>query len=440
MANIEPVSKADRNLNGWDFFVLWAGAAVSLAEIWAGGLLVPLGLGLGLWAILLGHLIGNTPFALGGLIGSRWGIPTMVSLRPSFGVRGSYGAAALNVIQLVGWTAIMLIVCGAAADTLSKAYGFSSPTLWVLAAGVVTTLWAAVGHRGWKWLQRISVLALLALCLGMTYVLFNRYGWRMLSEIPKGKELPFMVGMDLVIAMPISWLPLVSDYSRFAKDSRSSFWGTWIGYFLISSWMYSLGLAASLATKSTDPSAVVMNLMLEFGWAIPALLIVLLSTFTTTFLDIYSTAISTLTIVPRIGERLGIILGGLLGTALALVFPGLLQYEHFLLFIGAMFCPIFGIVLTDYFFVRGPRISLEDLYRKDGIYWFSKGINPVAVIGWLVGFAVYLGFSPLLLEKIFGIQWAFPWPLGSSLPSLIVAGLIYGPLMRLFYGGGEEKK
>jgi len=125
---------------------------------------------------------------------------------------------------------------------------------------------------------------------------------------------------------------------------------------------------------------------------------------------------------------------------LALVFPGLLQYEHFLLFIGAMFCPIFGIVLTDYFFVRGPRISLEDLYRKDGIYWFSKGINPVAVIGWLVGFAVYLGFSPLLLEKIFGIQWAFPWPLGSSLPSLIVAGLIYGPLMRLFYGGGEEKK
>lgn len=440
MVSIEPVPRGERNLSGWDFFVLWAGAAVSLAEIWAGGLLVPLGLWLGLWAILLGHLIGNTPFALGGLIGSRWGIPTMVSLRPSFGVRGSYWAAALNVIQLVGWTAIMLIVCGAAADTLSKAYGFSSPTFWVLAAGVVTTLWAAVGHRAWKWLQRISVLALLTLCLGMTYVLFNRYGWRMLSEIPKGKELPFMVGMDLVIAMPISWLPLVSDYSRFAKDSRSSFWGTWIGYFLISSWMYFLGLAASLATKSTDPSAVVMNLMLEFGWAIPALLIVLLSTFTTTFLDIYSTAISTLTIVPRIGERLGIILGGLLGTALALVFPSLLQYEHFLLFIGAMFCPIFGIVLTDYFFVRGSRIALEDLYRKDGIYGFSKGINPVAVIGWLVGFTVYLGFSPLLLEKIFGIQWTLPWPLGSSLPSLIVAGLIYGPLMRLFYGGGEEKK
>ncbi len=88
MPGIEPIPEKERNLGGWDFFLLWAGAAVSLAEIWAGGLIVPLGLGLGIWAILLGHLIGNTPFALGGLIGSRWGIPTMVSVRPSFGIRG----------------------------------------------------------------------------------------------------------------------------------------------------------------------------------------------------------------------------------------------------------------------------------------------------------------------------------------------------------------
>lgn len=132
---IEPISKEERNLGGWDFFLLWAGAAVSLAEIWAGGLIVPLGLGLGLWVILLGHLIGNTPFALGGLIGSRWGIPTMVAVRPSFGIRGSYFAAALNVIQLIGWTAVMLIICGAAADAISRSYGFSNPTLWIVVSG-----------------------------------------------------------------------------------------------------------------------------------------------------------------------------------------------------------------------------------------------------------------------------------------------------------------
>jgi len=422
---IEPIPKEERNLGGWDFFLLWAGAAISLAEIWAGSLIVPLGLGLGLWAILLGHLIGNTPFALGGLIGSRWGVPTMVSVRPSFGIRGSYFAAALNVIQLIGWTAVMLIVCGQAADAISKFFGFSNLNLWILLSGVITTLWALVGHRIWKWLQRISVIALLILCLAMTYVVFQQYGWANLSQIPRKRDFPFMVGMDLVIAMPISWLPLVSDYSRFAKDSKSSFWGTWISYFMISSWMYLIGLMASLATQSPDPSGVVMGLMLKFGWAIPALIIVLFSTFTTTFLDIYSTAISGLNIFPKLGERAGILIGGIFGIIVAIIFPTLLNYEHFLLFIGAMFCPLFGIVLVDYFFLRRGGIDLVDLYRRDGKYWFWKGINPLAIIAWAIGFAIYLGFSPMLMEKVLGIKAAFPWPLGSSLPSMIVAGLIY---------------
>jgi putative hydroxymethylpyrimidine transporter CytX len=234
-----------------------------------------------------------------------------------------------------------------------------------------------------------------------------------------------MVGMDLIIAMPISWLPLVSDYSRFAKDSKSSFWGTWIGYFMISSWMYSIGLMATLATQSPDPSDVVMNLMLKFGWAIPALIIVLFSTFTTTFLDIYSTAISGLNIFPKLGERNGVILGGILGTATALLFPAILDYEHFLLFIGAMFCPMFGIVLVDYFLVRRGSIEPEDLYEEGGRYWFRRGVNPYAILAWAIGFAVYLGFSPMLMEKVLKIKAALPWPIGSSLPSMILAGLIY---------------
>jgi NCS1 family nucleobase:cation symporter-1 len=79
----------------------------------------------------------------------------------------------------------------------------------------------------------------------------------------------------------------------------------------------------------------------------------------------------------------------------------------------------------DYFFLRRGGIDLVDLYRRDGKYWFWKGINPFAIIAWAIGFAIYLGFSPMLMEKVLGIKAAFPWPLGSSLPSMIVAGLIY---------------
>jgi len=217
----------------------------------------------------------------------------------------------------------------------------------------------------------------------------------------------------------------VADYSRFAKNSKSCFRGTWIGYFAVSSWMYLLGLAASLATKSPDPSGVVMNLMVQFGWAIPALLIILFSTFTTTFLDIYSTAVSSLNIFPKLGERMGILIGGILGTAIALLFPSLLNYEHFLLFIGAMFCPLFGVVLVDYFLLRKEVLDPEDLYRKDGRYWFWRGLNPRAFAAWAIGFALYLGFSPMLMDKVMGIHAAFPWALGSSLPSMGAAALIY---------------
>jgi NCS1 family nucleobase:cation symporter-1 len=430
MAGIEPVSSDERTLGGWDFFLLWAGAAVSLAEIWAGGLIVPLGLGLGLWAILIGHLIGNTPLALGGVIGSRWGIPTMVAVRASFGLRGSYLAAALNAIQLIGWTAVMLILCGGAAEAISKTYGFSNPAFWVILSGAVTTFWALVGSRFWKWLQRFSVVALILLCGAMSYLVMTQYGWDQLAQIPRQKEFPFMIGMDLVIAMPISWLPLVADYSRFAKNSKPCFWGTWIGYFLVSSWMYLLGLAASLATKSPDPSGVVINLMVQFGWTVPALLVILFSTFTTTFLDIYSTAVSSLNIFPSLGERKGVLLGGILGTATALLFPTLLNYEHFLLFIGAMFCPLFGVVLVDYFLLRRGAVEPGDLYRKDGRYWFWRGLNPRALAAWAVGFVLYLGFSPLLLDKVLGMQTSFPWPLGSSLPSMAAAALIYWILGR----------
>jgi len=128
---------------------------------------------------------------------------------------------------------------------------------------------------------------------------------------------------------------------------------------------------------------------------------------------------------PKLGERTGIWIGGILGIIVAIIFPTLLNYEHFLLFIGAMFCPLFGIVLVDYFLIRRGVIDLEDLYKREGKYWFSKGINPLAIIAWAIGFGIYLGFSPMLMEKVLQVKAAFPWPLGSSLPSMILAGLIY---------------
>ncbi len=396
---MERISAEERTFSGFDYFLLWGGAAVSLAEILAGGILAPLGFLTGFIVIIFGHIIGNTPLALGGVMGSQEGVATMMSTRPAFGMKGSYFPAFLNIVQLIGWTAIMLIICGEAANSIMKeVLGVSQVKLLILVSGIITTAWAVVGHKTWKWLQRISVSALLLLCIIMTYAVFK-------EGIPEPVEngLSFAVALDLVIAMPISWLPLVSDYSRYAKNTRKCFVGTWVGYFIVSSWMYALGLGAALFIGSAEP----VPMMLALGLGIPALIIVFLSTFTTTFLDVYSTCVSALNIWENLDERKGIIMGGAIGTAVALVFP-IGQYENFLLLIGSMFCPLFGVVLTDYFLIRKS-------YRDDSL--FTKKVNWKAILAWIGGALLYH-----LLIRV---------NVGASIPSMVLAAGVYLLLMRV---------
>ena len=411
--NIQPISAAQRNLGGVDFFLLWAGVAISLAEIWAGGFLAPMGFWAGFWAIILGHVIGNTLMGLGGIVGSDHGIMSMVSVRPSFGIRGSNLAAVLNIVQLIGWASIMLIIAGRAGAMLGKSIGgiWGTNQLWIVIIGVGTLLWALhTGKTVWKILQTTAVIALLLLVSGMTWLAFNEFGT--VSASADSNSMPFMIGLDLVIAMPISWMPLVADYSRFAKRTDTAFWNTWWGYFIVSSWMYALGLAATLATGNTEPGVMILELMGTVGLAVPALAMVVFSTITSDFPDIYSATCSVMNISNKISGKTFMWIVGILSILLALVFPAD-QYENFLLFIGAMFVPLFGIVLTDYFLIRKRRLAKEDIFKPGGQYWYSGGFNIVALGAWAAGF--------VLFELIAYMKW----PAGGSIPSMLVAGLLY---------------
>ena len=411
--DIQPVSDHERNLNGLDFFLLWAGVAISLAEIWAGGFLAPMGFWLGIGAIVLGHIIGNTFMALGGIIGSEHGIMSMVSVRPSFGIRGSSLAAVLNIIQLIGWASIMLIIGGRAGAMLGKPMGgiLASKSLWIIAIGLGTLLWAQVtGKPIWRVLQKLTVIGLLLLMVLMSGVSVKEFGSGVFDIRPR--EMPFMIGLDLVIAMPISWMPLVSDYSRFSKRTAPAFWNTWLGYFLISSWMYVLGLTATMVAGAGDPGSLILQLMGGVGLAVPALIMVVFSTITTGFPDVYSATCSTMNISQKFSSKTILWAAGIISILVALVFP-MEQYENFLFLIGAMFVPLFGVVLTDYFFIQNRQINVKNLYRSQGPYWYANGFNGVALICWAIGFLVY---ELIALTK---------YPIGGSLPSLLTAGIFY---------------
>ena len=414
--HIRPIPRAERHFSTSDLFLLWAGVAISLAEIWAGGLLAPMGFAAATLAIVLGHVIGNSLMALGGVVGATHGIPAMVSVRPAFGIRGSNFAAILNIIQLICWASIMLIIGGRAGAGVGLHFGaggvVSSEKFWIVTIGIGTLAWAlATGHRVWKFLQAAAVVSLSGVLALMTWNTWSAFRAFEVLDTPSA-SMPFMAGMDLVIAMPISWLPLVADYSRFARSGRGAFWGTWWGYFIVSSWMFFLGLLATVITQSADPGIQMEAILGGAGLALPALVLVVFSTITSDFPDIYSATCSMLNVAPRLSAKAFMWGTGIASILVALVFP-MDRYEGFLYFIGAMFIPLFSIVLIDYFWIRRQILDAEELYRPGGAYWFTGGFHLPAFIAWSVGFGVY---------KL--VEYQAP-SLGASIPSMLVAALAY---------------
>ena len=269
-------------------------------------------------------------------------------------------------------------------------------TIWIVVVGGVCTVWALVGRSTFKWLQRIAVTTLAVLCVIMTVILWNSFRKHGLAAPPTG-GLSFGIGLDLSIALPISWLPLVADYSRFARSGRGSFWGTYIGYFIGSCWMFALGLASTLVLKKPDPIAI----MAVLGLGIPALIIVLFSTLTTTFLDVYSTAVSALNLRPQTRLSWLIIPSGLAGIVVALLIPltEYHRYEGFLILIGSFFVPLFGITLTHYF--------LMDYGKRE-----PRPVEWTAIAAWVIGVIIFQ-----LASRFFF--------LGGSLPAFVFSGAIY---------------
>lgn len=341
------------NLSMFNFTTLWFGAAISVAEILAGGLLAPLGFKMGLLAIILGHLVGTTLLVLGGVIGTTERIPALVSTRISFGKYGSYVFSVLNVLQLLGWTAVMIIVGARSVNEITKSlWSFDHLTVWSLIIGALIMIWVWLGKdSGWKKANHIAVILLFLLTVVLSVIIFRNH--ELLSMAGTG-DMPFGLGLELAVVMPLSWLPLISDYTRFAKTKRGGAAGSWLGYFFGSSWMYIIGLGAAIIASDADPSAMLLAANLGFV----ALGIIILATVTTTFLDAYSAGVTFLNIFPKLNEKTIALVMTAIGTAIAII-VNIEQYESFLYAIGSVFAPLFAILLTDYFLLKNNKIQEE---------------------------------------------------------------------------------
>ena len=190
--------------------LIWFGAGVSIAEILTGTYFASLGFGRGLLAILLGHVIGCLMFFAAGVIGGVTRRSAMETTKMSFGMRGSLFFAAMNVIQLLGWTAIMIYDGALAAQgVLSVGHPF-----WCVVIGGLIIVWILIGITNLGKLNTVAMAALFVLTVVLCTVIFRN------GTVVVGTDdsLTFGAAVELAVAMPLSWLPLVSDYTREAAE------------------------------------------------------------------------------------------------------------------------------------------------------------------------------------------------------------------------------
>jgi putative hydroxymethylpyrimidine transporter CytX len=433
---IRPVPLRLKRFGGWDLAVLWGDLSIGLLVLVSGALLVPaLGLPSATLAILVGTVIGVVPLGLVAAAGARESVPAMVLFRPVLGLRGSYLPSLANLIQLVGWTAFEFWAMGRVANAVSVSlFGVDAPFAWMLVVAVACTALALAGpiFTVRRWLERFGVWIVVAVAVWITAKILEGAALGALWSRPGQGGLPFWLAVDLVIAMPISWLPLVADYTRFGRDPRQAFAGTAAGYAVGNVWFYLLGAVLVLGAGSgPDVLDIGTTIAAAAGGAV-ILVALLVGETDNAMANVYSSAMTVQNARPGWSQRALIVSVGAVGLAIASAIgsDAATALENFLLLIGSVFVPLFAVFLADWGIRARGRFGEEAMFggAPPGIRWR-------AVLPWAVGFFAYqwcapttlVGWWSSALEHVLHGWLSLPFPLvanaalGGSVPGFVAA-------------------
>ena len=366
--------------------LIWFGAAVSIAEILTGSLIAPLGFKKGIIAIVLGHFIGCCLLYMAGLIGANTGKSSMETVKMSFGQKGSIIFSSINIIQLIGWTAVMIISGAMASNVLLPNISIS---IWSIIISILVIIWVILGVKSLEKINTIAMGLLFIVTIILSFVLFKDSNHSILTS----GNMTFGSALELSIAMPLSWLPLISDYTKSAKEPKKSTFISVLVYFIVSCWMYLIGLGATIITGESD----IAMIMLKANLGIAAIIIIVFSTVTTTYLDVFSAGISSVSIKKNLNPKLVSIIVCIIGLVLVLFTP-ITQYENFLYFISSVFAPMISIQIVDFFYLKKDNSINNFDYLNLGL--------------WFLGFIIYRIFLKI------------DTPIGNTLPVMIISAFI----------------
>lgn len=352
--------------------LIWFGAGVSMSEILTGTYFAPLGIKTGLFAILIGHIIGGILLFLAGYLGAKTRNNAMETVAVSFGRKGNLPFSVLNILQLAGWLAILNYDGALAANGIFSV----GAGVWCAVIGILLLLWVLVGLKRLEKINMVAMTALFLMTLVLCFVIVTRgnFGTLFNGSSANKDALTFGAAIELSAAMPLSWIPVISDYtSNSTKPVKATVVST-IVYCLVSCWMYLIGMSAAIGMGTSD----IAQISLRAGLGVVGLLIILFSTVTTNFLAAHSAGVSGEVIGESFSKHINgkylSVLVVLLGTIAAILYP-MDNIEDFLYLINSVFAPMIAVMIADFFFNKKRSVTKE---------WDWTNL-----IVWLIGLSLY---------------------------------------------------
>jgi len=464
--DIAPTKASQRTWSKWNVASLWVGMAICVPTYTLGGVLTAyfgLSVAEALWTILIANVIVLVPLTLNAYPGTRYGIPCPVVLRASFGIIGSNVPSLIRALVACGWFGVQTLFGGIAIHlllaSLFPAWAALGGTGEVLGFFIfwIANVWVVIrGSESIKHLEALAAPLLLLVAIGLMFWAIPKISIAEVLSTPATRSAgePFWkFFLAALTAMVGFWATLslnIPDFSRYARTQRSQVIGQIIGLPLTMLLFAGLGVVLTAASRQlvgetiSDPINLIGRIDSPF-WVVVSMLVIILATISTnTAANIVSPTNVFQNVAPKyIDENKGVILTGLIGIALMswelLKKLGWLEtdvsveglYSNWLLSYSSLLGPIAGIMVVDYFLVKGQRYDLLSLYQDGARYpaWNGPGFVAFLVPVGLTIVAIATDRASPMYEYV---SWFYDygWFTGS-----IVGGLIYFFAARRETGG-----
>ena len=243
-------------------------------------------------------------------------------------------------------------------------FGFEATWAWKLLFGALAAVLALMGPIGFvrRFVRKFAIWAVALSVAYLAWWIVDGANLGSLWSNPGVHHGSFWLAVDTVIAVTVSWAPLVADYTRFSRDRRSAFFGVGIGYLLPTLFQFGFGSILVLS-RGVDPNHPELILTAIAGAGAAAALALLALTVDETdeaFANVYSSAVSTQNLLSRVPQRVLIAGASVIATAGALAID-MRSYQRFLLLLGAVFVPLLG-VLAAHWLSNGAHYSERDIF------------------------------------------------------------------------------